>query len=151
MKIKSSQLICKNYARFSLCFLVAIFQNFIFTGAGAQVPLKGTSSGPARSAAQSPVVPTPPSRSPAAAPAEGGVQFKNIYDLCRMRQNEMVAYNNVIVQKSKQLTVERNESEINLAKETLKFARSGLVDVEQSWQRMDCTRIIYGGFRDPSR
>jgi len=71
-------------------------------------------------------------------------QLVSAYQVCKLREVELVQQNNVILQRSALLANEKNIDRMREIAGEIGSARTALLETEASWQRMSCAGVMYG-------
>lgn len=70
--------------------------------------------------------------------------LQSIPQLCRYRELEIVQYNRVIDQRILEMRAETNQAKTTSINNEINSLRGNLVFFEISWQRLNCSALIYG-------
>ena len=70
--------------------------------------------------------------------------LQSIPQLCRYREMEIVQYNRVIDERTLEIRKETNQAKATSMTNQINALRGNLVFFESSWQRLNCSALIYG-------
>ncbi len=68
---------------------------------------------------------------------------KTLWQICRIREAQIVEYNKALNKTNMALTLEKNRVQQDKLVADIAAITRGLETSEQSWQRMDCSRLLY--------
>ena len=76
--------------------------------------------------------------------AQQQVQVNSVPLLCRLREQELVTLNRLVVERNQALQRETDATKRQALAQQVQSFTNKMRETEASWSRMDCARIIYG-------
>ncbi len=87
---------------------------------------------------------TRPAQQPQQAQQQQQVQINSVPLLCRVREQEIVAINRLVVDRNQALQRETDPNRRQTTAQQLQNFVNNLRETEASWSRMECAKILYG-------
>lgn len=110
----------------------------VLAGLAASPALGQNSSAQTRSTSPAPARPAASVQAQAQA-----APFSSLGQVCQMRERELVALNNQLVLRNQAAGREADQQKRTQLLAPIQQLRANLAATEESWQRMDCARVLY--------